>query len=148
MNKRTFLALVVLSMATFAFAQNGVRIVKSLNFGWRFHAGNVSGAEKNNYNDTQWRMVNVPHDFLTVTYLPEKGTFKWSVGKQFKDTLQYFKINGENPNKHVIRNDASQVVEMNLSVNDGYKFCFILAFGFFFQKLCFLFRIKTVFIGI
>ena len=64
MNKRTFLALVVLSMATFAFAQNGVRIVKSLNFGWRFHAGNVSGAEKNNYNDTQWRMVNVPHDFL------------------------------------------------------------------------------------
>ena len=64
-------------------------------------------------------MKNVPHDFLTVTYLPEKGMFKWSVGKQFKDTLQYFKINGENPNKHVIRNDASQVVEMNLSVDNG-----------------------------
>ena len=62
---------------------------------------------------------NVPHDFLTVTYQPETQTFKWSVGKQFHDTLQYFKINGENPNKHVIRNDERQVVELKLPTPDG-----------------------------
>ncbi|MBR6978473.1 MAG: hypothetical protein IKH88_01405 [Prevotella sp.] len=62
---------------------------------------------------------NVPHDFLTVTYQPKTQTFKWSVGKQFHDTLQYFKINGENPNKHVIRNDERQVVELKLPTPDG-----------------------------
>ena len=33
------------------------------NFGWKFHAGDVEGAEALNYDDAAWRNVNLPHDF-------------------------------------------------------------------------------------
>lgn len=59
---------------------------------------------------------NVPHDFLRVTYLPESSAFRWTVNSGLSDTLQYFKINGENPNKHVVRNDDSQQIFMKLPV--------------------------------
>lgn len=39
------------------------RVVTSLNFGWRFMAGDVPGASASLYDDSQWRMVDVPHDF-------------------------------------------------------------------------------------
>jgi beta-galactosidase len=35
----------------------------SLNFGWRFHLGDVAGAEAPSFDDSQWRLVDVPHDF-------------------------------------------------------------------------------------
>jgi len=57
---------------------------------------------------------NVPHDFLTIT--PERDGFRWEVNKLYHDSLQYFKINNENPNKHVIRNDASQQINIVLPV--------------------------------
>ena len=39
------------------------RVVENLNFGWKFHNGDVRGAEQADYNDARWRTVNVPHDF-------------------------------------------------------------------------------------
>ena len=36
---------------------------QSLNFGWRFHLGDVAGAEAPSFDDSQWRLVDVPHDF-------------------------------------------------------------------------------------
>ena len=39
------------------------RVVTSLNFGWRFMAGDVPGASALQYDDSQWRIVDVPHDF-------------------------------------------------------------------------------------
>ena len=33
------------------------------NFGWKFYAGDVEGAEALNYDDAAWRDVNLPHDF-------------------------------------------------------------------------------------
>lgn len=32
-------------------------------FGWKFHAGDVEGAEALSYDDAAWRDVNLPHDF-------------------------------------------------------------------------------------
>lgn len=32
-------------------------------FGWRFHAGDLNGAEALNYDDSSWRLVDLPHDF-------------------------------------------------------------------------------------
>ena len=32
-------------------------------FGWKFHAGDVVGAEALNYDDGGWRVVDLPHDF-------------------------------------------------------------------------------------
>ena len=62
---------------------------------------------------------NVPHDYLRMNYVPESSAFRWTVDPAIHDTLQYFKINGENPNKHVIRNDASQQIRLRLPVGDG-----------------------------
>lgn len=53
----TFLMLLSLSAAAES------RIVKNLNFGWRFHAGDVAGAQQQTYNDASWQTVDVPHDF-------------------------------------------------------------------------------------
>ncbi len=39
------------------------RTTQDLNFGWRFHAGDVEGAAAPAYDDSSWRIVNVPHDF-------------------------------------------------------------------------------------
>ena len=30
---------------------------------WKFHRGNASSAEKTNFNDSDWRTVNLPHDW-------------------------------------------------------------------------------------
>ena len=42
------------------FAQ---RCMQSLNFGWRFHLGDVPDAAATTFDDSQWRLVDVPHDF-------------------------------------------------------------------------------------
>ena len=39
------------------------RSVVNLNFGWRFHAGDVENAAATTLDDSAWRVVNVPHDF-------------------------------------------------------------------------------------
>jgi beta-galactosidase len=61
MNKRFFIALLVLTCATTMLAHQ--RAVLNLSFGWRFHAGDVKNAEQKAFGDTDWRTVNVPHDF-------------------------------------------------------------------------------------
>ena len=55
----TLLAVALMSAGS-AMAQ---RSVETLNFGWRFHEGNVENGEKTDLNDEAWRRVNVPHDF-------------------------------------------------------------------------------------
>ena len=40
-----------------------VRITQSLDFGWKFHLGDVDGAASASYQDSHWRTVNLPHDF-------------------------------------------------------------------------------------
>ena len=62
---------------------------------------------------------NVPRNFLTVNYLPEQDCFSWTVNRQYHDSLQYFKINNENPNKHAIRDDEAQVVSLRVPVSEG-----------------------------
>ena len=43
--------------------QNNSRIVESMNFGWKFHAGDIVGAESSDYDDSGWNIINIPHDF-------------------------------------------------------------------------------------
>ena len=61
MTKRKLTTALALMVAVLTSAQ--VRVVESLNFGWRFHAGDVKGAEQTAFDDAQWRVVTVPHDF-------------------------------------------------------------------------------------
>ncbi len=53
--------LVLISGASSAFAD--VRIVPSFDPGWRFYKGDVQGAEKAVFDDSEWRTVDVPHDW-------------------------------------------------------------------------------------
>jgi beta-galactosidase len=51
------------------------RSVHSLNEGWRFHLGAVSGATAPNFNDHSWRSVDVPHDYVVEgKFVPEDPT--------------------------------------------------------------------------
>ena len=60
---------------------------------------------------------NVPMDYLTVW--KEGNHYKWKVNDQYQDSLQYFKINNENPNKHIIHDDESQRIVLTLPTSMG-----------------------------
>ncbi len=43
---------------------DGVARMDSLfNFSWKFHYGDVPGAEQTDYDDSQWKMIDLPHDY-------------------------------------------------------------------------------------
>lgn len=46
-----------------AKADSNSRIVENLNFGWRFHAGDIANGENPSTDDSKWQVINVPHDF-------------------------------------------------------------------------------------
>lgn len=62
-----------------------IRTQKLFNEGWKFLKGNIINGEKENFNDTGWRDIGVPHDW-SIEDLPDqsdsvKGPFsKASVG--------------------------------------------------------------------
>src|SRR6185437_568185 len=37
--------------------------LQPFNDGWRFHRGDAAGAEAENFNDTAWRVLDIPHDW-------------------------------------------------------------------------------------
>lgn len=46
-----------------AVALNAMRIEQNFNRDWRFCAGDVSEAESLGFDDSEWNVVNLPHDF-------------------------------------------------------------------------------------
>lgn len=38
------------------------RKILSMDEAWRFHAGDVIGAQKPGFDDREWRLLDVPHD--------------------------------------------------------------------------------------
>lgn len=63
--KKGFLLILMSVMAVLPVlaAEDSQRIVQTLNFGWRFHAGDVTGAESVSFDDSGWQTVDVPHDY-------------------------------------------------------------------------------------
>lgn len=62
--------LILLSLLTLQFgllaAQNADgqgRLSHLFNFGWKFHAGDLKDAYSVNYDDSSWRVLDLPHDF-------------------------------------------------------------------------------------
>ncbi len=57
--------LLTFAISTLAFspAKGQSRMEVNLDFGWRFHAGEVENASTLAYDDSQWRSVDLPHDF-------------------------------------------------------------------------------------
>lgn len=63
--KKEFLLILMSVMAVLPVlaAEDSQRIVQTLNFGWRFYAGDVTGAENVSFDDSGWQTVDVPHDY-------------------------------------------------------------------------------------
>ena len=61
MKKRVLMMMSCCMMVLALSAQT--RVVENLNFGWRFHAGDVQDGASSALDDSGWRTVNVPHDF-------------------------------------------------------------------------------------
>lgn len=59
------LTLLVAAAASVPAAGDSVspRVYRELTTGWKFHKGDISGAEKGSFDDGQWRDVTVPHDW-------------------------------------------------------------------------------------
>ena len=60
MQKRNVMVWAALALGMTASAQ---RVSESLNFGWRFHSGDVENAQQLQFNDAGWRQIDLPHDF-------------------------------------------------------------------------------------
>src|SRR5690242_17245441 len=59
----------ILSVATALFATQAAasgmpRLVQPLDDNWRFHLGADTNAIAPDYNDREWRVVDVPHDYV------------------------------------------------------------------------------------
>lgn len=50
-------------MVTSCMCIQAARTERMLENGWRFHLGDVVGAELVNYDDSRWQIVNIPHDW-------------------------------------------------------------------------------------
>ena len=57
------MVLMAIFCASATHAEHSLRTSQLLNFGWRFHAGDVAGAAAPDFDDSSWRTVDVPHDF-------------------------------------------------------------------------------------
>lgn len=45
------------------FSKENVRIHKKLNMKWKFHKGELDNAQATDYDDSSWRIINLPHDW-------------------------------------------------------------------------------------
>lgn len=66
MKKAKFLLLVCVCMLSLAGLQNNLyaSVRKTLfDDNWKFHRGSVANAEQENYNDSKWRTLDLPHDW-------------------------------------------------------------------------------------
>ena len=45
------------------FSKENVRIHKKLNMKWKFHKGELNNAQATDYDNSNWRIINLPHDW-------------------------------------------------------------------------------------
>ena len=62
------------SVAGFIPLSGSGRIVYNFNPGWRFHRGDIKGAEAVRFDDTSWQVVSVPRQAVAVTIRVWHGT--------------------------------------------------------------------------
>ena len=83
MKKWIHILIVFLTITPISFAQ--VRTVRELDSNWKFQKGDFENAFQNNFNDSKWEKVTVPHDWAIY------GPFDKEIDKQNVANVQ----NGE-----------------------------------------------------
>lgn len=64
--KKIILLTYLVLQSVLTFAQDGkeqVRQSQLFNFGWKFQSGDLKDAQSIEYNDSDWRVLDLPHDF-------------------------------------------------------------------------------------
>lgn len=64
--KKIILLTYLVLQSVLTFAQDGkeqVRESQLFNFGWKFQSGDLKDAQSIDYNDSDWRVLDLPHDF-------------------------------------------------------------------------------------
>lgn len=62
--KRLLLIFILHFSCFIIHSQAAPRVIQNMNFGWKFHNGDIPGAEAESFNDSSWRNIDIPHDFL------------------------------------------------------------------------------------
>ena len=86
-NIRSFLSIILLLLVSVACKQQNqpARIESLFDDGWKFHLGDVQGAEIPSFNDSAWRILDLPHDW-SIEDLPNQETGK-VVGPFSKESI-------------------------------------------------------------
>lgn len=66
MRKNLIITILLFYAGIFAAAQEnhaGTRIIQLFNFDWKFKEGDIENAQQISFNDTDWRSLDLPHDF-------------------------------------------------------------------------------------
>ena len=65
MKKLILLSLLTLQFSLLIAQDTGeqVRLSRLFNFGWKFQTGDLKDAYSLNYDDSNWRVLDLPHDF-------------------------------------------------------------------------------------
>lgn len=61
--KKTVITILAALLALNVSADNAAREERNIDFGWKFHAGDISDAASVTLDDADWRTVDLPHDF-------------------------------------------------------------------------------------
>ncbi|HEV8282938.1 MAG TPA: beta-galactosidase GalB [Chitinophagaceae bacterium] len=71
-NKKRIILLLLLFILQLSFAQSSPRTIIDFNKNWKFFLGDDSAAIHENYDDSKWRTISLPHD--------------WSIEGEFRET--------------------------------------------------------------
>ena len=88
-----FFCLTTLSLS--AQDKKDIRMSELFNFGWKFSMGDLKDAEKVQYDDTQWKALDLPHDFQINQ--PWDKSAKGARGFKSMETAWYRKTFKANP---------------------------------------------------
>lgn len=106
-SRRLLITFLILLMAGMAQAENP-RTKTNIDFDWYFHLGDIKNGESNTVDYTQWRKLDVPHEWSIEADYSEKnrrenaflpGGIGWykkeiEMGKDWKDKLVFIEFDG------------------------------------------------------
>ena len=56
---------------------NQIRLREQLDFDWRFQLGDISGAQASSFSDSNWRLLDLPHDWSIEGQFDKENPASW-----------------------------------------------------------------------
>jgi len=99
-----FISLLIIILITSCGNKDQFRVVEDFNSNWKFTLANEENAERLDFEDSQWRTLNVPHDWSIEQGYQKDGETASSTGFVVGGTGWYrktFKLPKEDKNKQI-----------------------------------------------